>query len=157
MIPSFRCTGPDDTAPPPPGEGLRVQVTRPVPLQPGPPRRARQVLLVDDDEFVRLPVESFLKRLGLVTHSVGSGPEALALVASGAPVDLAVLDVVMPDMDGMETLARLRMLRPDLPVLFITGFMDERLAALLSGQPNLRLLRKPFGLEALAEALTGWR
>lgn len=65
-------------------------------------------------------------------------------------LDLAVLDVVMPRIAGLDLARALRERRPDLVVLFVSGYGDERAAALTGLGPAVHLLRKPFTGQALA-------
>jgi len=62
----------------------------------------------------------------------------------------------MPVMDGVETLGRLRCLRPDLPVLLATGFVDERIPGVLNRFPKVRVLAKPFTIADLSAGLLDW-
>src|SRR5215471_17718306 len=92
-------------------------------------------LLIDDDPDARNLIEVSLSRdPAFSIHSCASGREALAVTAGWSP-DLILLDVIMPDMDGPATLARLRE-RPqisDVPVIFVTGLeQPDKLAELES-------------------------
>jgi CheY-like chemotaxis protein len=103
------------------------------------------VLVVEDEPLVRAHAVRSLRAAGYDVAEA-SGPEpALALVASGGPpIDLLVTDVVMPRMGGPELAARLRSSRPDLPVLFTSGYTDR--AGELRGAPgtDASFLPKPF-------------
>jgi len=117
------------------------------------PARVLEILLVDDEELVRGTVVSMLDVLGHHAQSASSGLEALRRLEAGMEVHLVILDINMPGMDGVETLSRLRSIRPELPVLFATGFVDERLPAILTRFPSVRIIKKPFGLTELRQAL----
>jgi len=80
------------------------------------------ILVVDDDEMVRLNLEAVLRMEGYGVRTAESGPEALG-AASTAVTDLIVLDISMPGMDGWETLRRLRRCpeTSHLPVVALTG------------------------------------
>lgn len=88
------------------------------------------VLVVEDDEAVRTATARLLGRAGYRVLEAAGGQEALDLV-EGTPVriDAVVSDVVMRDMDGVHLLERLRRLRPDLPVVLMSGYSDEELSA----------------------------
>ena len=102
--------------------------------------RPATVLLVDDDSSVREITRSLLEHTGYTVLEVGSGGAALDLL-SHAHVDLLIVDFAMPGMNGMEVARRASALRPDLPVLFITGYAD---AEALSEVGSERIVAKPF-------------
>jgi PAS domain S-box-containing protein len=150
-----------------PGKGTRVEMVLPqlaaqAPAAPAPAvagqgvGRSLRVLLVDDDALIRETVPPLLEHMGHRTQAAAGGLEALGLLEAGLDFDLAILDVSMPGMDGIETLGRLRVLRPGLPVLLATGFVDERMPGVLSRFPNVRMLRKPFLISDLGEGLAGF-
>ncbi len=105
-----------------------------------------RVLLVDDDDLVRMVVADALRQQGCDVVEAPSGSEALLLATASAPFDLVVSDVVMPMMAGPSMVARMRASRPDLKVLFITGHPG---AHDLRGE---RVLYKPFTGDALRRA-----
>ena len=84
----------------------------------------KRVLVVDDDPEVRLFVETVLSEGGLATVAAGEGGEALRHLVRSA-FDLLLTDVRMPGMDGFELARRARALRPDLAVLFMSGYSAE--------------------------------
>lgn len=81
------------------------------------------VLVVEDDADIRALLEIRLARLGHRVTGVGSGEEALALLSVAGPPDVAVLDVLMPGMSGLELLARMRCTEScaTVPVVFLSG------------------------------------
>jgi signal transduction histidine kinase/CheY-like chemotaxis protein len=105
-----------------------------------------RVLLVDDDPDVRAVTSAILAEHGCRVIEVASGLAAIDAEASGAPIDVVLLDFAMPGMNGGETAARLREQRPDLPMVMMSGFADvETLSAHWSGP----LLHKPFSAAIL--------
>lgn len=112
-----------------------------------------EILLVDDDDLLRSTIPPMLAALGHRVTVAASGPEALVAIEQPPPPEVALLDVNMPDMDGLETFRRLRARRPDLPVLFVTGLKDDRLEALLKTGPAVGYLAKPFTLPELEARL----
>ena len=111
------------------------------------------LLLVDDDALLVESLAESLREMGFQVVTAQSGPEALEVAkAGGGPLDAVVLDVRMPHMDGAELARRLRALAPKLPILFMTGYADDREAELnrLSGRAPLL---KPFAPSRLAEVL----
>jgi CheY-like chemotaxis protein len=104
------------------------------------------ILLVDDDDLILASVPSLLGILGHHVVSVDRGAKALALLEVEPPPDLVIMDVTMPDMGGVETLKRLRVSRPGLPVLLATGNVDAAVEDALKGDPHTRVIPKPFSL-----------
>jgi signal transduction histidine kinase/ActR/RegA family two-component response regulator len=114
-------------------------------------RTPAAILVVDDDVDVRDIVVGSLRRLGYAVIEAENGIEALGRLddAAGEPrVGLLVADVAMADMSGMVLAERARMRRPDLPVLYITGYADTSVLALEAGAS---VLRKPFRIAELAD------
>lgn len=114
---------------------------------------ARQlILLVDDDEAIRSGLAPFLERSGFEVVQAGDGQAALDFLESaGSPrPDLVVLDVLMPRLDGRETLRRIRRDDRWLPVILLTqvGESFERAAALEEGADDY--LNKPFDPQELS-------
>lgn len=113
------------------------------------------ILLVEDDDMVRQTMEEILRLAGHETRSARNGREAIALCAESGP-DLVVTDILMPEIEGVETIARLRALKPELPIIAYSGggrserfeFLDmaERIGA-------DRVLRKPILPRQLCEAV----
>jgi CheY-like chemotaxis protein len=108
-----------------------------------------RILLVEDDPRVRTATVGALEDLGYDPVSCSSGAEAMRLFAS-EDFDLVVSDVVMPEMTGPELIRELRARRPDVAVLFVTGFVGDGESDDLVGHD---LLRKPFTVAALASAV----
>ena len=96
--------------------------------QDSPPREDRvRVLVVDDEAYITDLVATALRYEGFEAVAAGSGREALSLVESFRP-QLIVLDVMLPDLDGFEVQRKLVDRGRRLPVLFLTGHFDQRLA-----------------------------
>jgi PAS domain S-box-containing protein len=119
--------------------------------EPGDPLR---VLLVDDDELIQRTVPELLRSLGHLPMVAGGGQEALRRMEGGAAVDLVILDMDMPGMDGQATLSRIRLLHPALPVIVATGHHDPITEQRISTLPGVRRLAKPFAASDL-EAMIG--
>ena len=114
-----------------------------------------RILLVDDEEIV---LQMFEAVLALDNHEVttaSDGNAAIAAVAAG-DFDVVVTDIVMPDKEGIETIVEIRKLRPDLPIIAMSGggrgsstdYLE--LAALLGAK---RTLAKPFSTQELLDAV----
>jgi two-component system OmpR family response regulator len=108
----------------------------------------RRVLVVDDEENVAHLVASALRFDGFETITADTGSRALAAVAEQSP-DLVVLDVMLPDLDGMEVLRRLRTGGSDVPVVFLTArdAGEHRVDGLRAGADDYVV--KPFSVEEL--------
>jgi CheY-like chemotaxis protein len=109
------------------------------------------VLVVDDEATIRMLVTETLEELGYAAIEVADGQSALKILESDARVDLLVTDVGLPGMNGREVADAARAMRPDLRVLFITGYAHN--AAIGNGtalQPGMEIITKPFALDALA-------
>jgi CheY-like chemotaxis protein len=104
---------------------------------------------VDDDELIRISVGPMLMALGHSVHTAADGQEALDQLQAGLEVDLVILDMNMPGLNGAQTLPRLLALRPGQIVLMATGYSEDAIAPLMEGRPNVHSLRKPFSLEEL--------
>ncbi len=112
-------------------------------------RGRETVLVVDDDRDVRELAVACLEEYGYRILAAGSGVEGLELLGREASVDLLLIDYAMPEMNGAETVRLARRIRPDLEVLFITGYADLR--ALHEHVGPSAILQKPFKLAQLAE------
>ncbi len=112
------------------------------------------VLLVDEDLPVRKVCESFLRRLGCSVLAVGNGPDAVRIFSQRYDeVDLAILDLGMADMDGVATFRRLRVIDPEIRVIFSTGSGEEELAERTGGIDDYGYIAKPFKLANVRRAL----
>jgi PAS domain S-box-containing protein len=113
----------------------------------------RTVLLAEDEELVRGLAVRILEQAGFTVHAAASGSEALELHDGlAAPVDLLVTDMVMPGLNGRALAERLRSARPELPVVFMSGYSEEAPTLDLDGD-GVTFLAKPFPLMALVEAV----
>jgi CheY-like chemotaxis protein len=115
--------------------------------------QAATVLLVEDEEGVRRASERILRQAGFDVVAASDGPEALALF-DGQRVDVLVTDVVMPGgLSGADLAERLRLLRPDLPVVFTSGYGRDHLAHRGPLLGDTQLLRKPFPADTLVDVV----
>ena len=112
------------------------------------------VLLVEDEDAVRSFAARALGQRGYKVLEAATGTEALDLFAQhNGEVDLVVSDVVMPEMDGPTLMKRLRGDRPDLKIIFISGYAEDAFRKNLSENEDFMFLQKPFDLKALAAAV----
>jgi two-component system cell cycle sensor histidine kinase/response regulator CckA len=112
------------------------------------------ILLVEDEDPVRAVNARALTARGYTVLEAASGVEALDIITErGAPVDLVVSDVVMPEMDGPTLLGELRKLYPDLKVIFVSGYAEEAFRKNLPEGEDFNFLPKPFSLRQLVETV----
>jgi signal transduction histidine kinase/integral membrane sensor domain MASE1 len=109
------------------------------------------ILLVEDEVAVRAFAARALQSRGYTVHEAGSGTEALEVMAeTGGTIDLVVSDVVMPEMDGPSLLRELRKTRPDLKIIFVSGYAEDAFKKNLPENEQFSFLPKPFSLKDLA-------
>jgi two-component system cell cycle sensor histidine kinase/response regulator CckA len=109
------------------------------------------VLLVEDEPMVRAVAERALTRHGYSVLTATNGEEALDILGKGEEIALLISDVVMPAMDGPTMVREARKSRPDLPILFMSGYAEEQLRKSID-LDNVAFLPKPFSVQELAEA-----
>jgi CheY-like chemotaxis protein len=116
-----------------------------------PRRGAGSILLVEDEKTVRRMLREILIELGYDVLEAVNGRDALDVAGRHAgPIDLLLTDVMMPEINGRELAERLRGVRPDTKVLFISGYTDE---AMRDGGAGVNFLQKPFTPPALAQRI----
>ena len=112
------------------------------------------ILLVEDEEAVRAFAARALQSRGYKVFEASSGVDALEVMKkSGGAVDLVVSDVVMPELDGPSMLRELRKTRPDLKIIFISGYAEDAFKKNLPDGEKFHFLPKPFSLKQLAVAV----
>jgi two-component system, cell cycle sensor histidine kinase and response regulator CckA len=111
-----------------------------------------RLLIVEDEPMVRAVAERALVRQGYTVETACDGEEALAFIAEGRQYDLVVSDVVMPNMDGPAMARELRVLRPDMRILFMSGYAEEQLRKSITID-KVAFLPKPFSVQQIAEAV----
>jgi two-component system cell cycle sensor histidine kinase/response regulator CckA len=109
------------------------------------------VLLVEDEPTVRSVAERALTRHGYTVITADNGEDALEILAKNEPIDLLISDVVMPGMDGPTMVREARESRPELKILFMSGYAEEQLRKSIDIE-NVNFLPKPFSVTDLAEA-----
>jgi two-component system cell cycle sensor histidine kinase/response regulator CckA len=109
------------------------------------------ILLVEDEPMVRAVAERALTRHGYTVITADNGEEALEVIAHGEPIDLLISDVVMPGMDGPAMVEQALKERPDLKILFMSGYAEEQLRDSINVD-SAHFLPKPFSVQELAEA-----
>ncbi len=116
-------------------------------------RRNLTVLIVEDEAGVRDFAIEAAAELGFDPLAASDGAEALELLRGHPEIALALTDVIMPGMSGREFAARARASRPDVPVVFMTGYTREAIVDEDSFDPETHLVTKPFTVEQLSREL----
>lgn len=112
------------------------------------------ILLVEDDEGVRLPASEFLKMEGFKVLQAKNGPEALHIALRHRSVlDLLITDIVMPEMSGHEVAASLQEMYPGLKVLYMSGDPSQNLLGQVVEEAQNTALQKPFSLSTLHQRI----
>ena len=111
-----------------------------------------EILVVDDEPSVRDFLIAFLEQRGNRVQGVGDGHAALAVAQKQRP-DVIFLDIIMPGMDGIETLRRLRDEVPESTVIMISGISDQDLALRALSLGAYDFIRKPFDLDYLEKVV----
>ncbi|HWY14203.1 MAG TPA: ATP-binding protein [Rhizomicrobium sp.] len=132
-------------------KGDSLQIAEPERAPPRDITGQDTILLVEDEEAVRSFAARALKLRGYRVLEAAGGEEALELVSrhEGA-IHLLITDVVMPNMDGPTLVRALKRLRPDMAVIFMSGYAEEAFRRHDENAAELHFLAKPFGLKQLA-------
>ena len=110
------------------------------------------LLVVDDEAIIRMLIVDVLQEAGYTTLEAKDGPGALDVLQSGAPIDMLITDVGLPGgMNGRQIADAGRTLRPDLKVLFITGYAENEVVSNIRLDPGTQILTKPFPIELLGD------
>lgn len=110
-----------------------------------------KVLLVEDEDMVRIVAERALTRAGYEVTTCASGDEGLAAIREGQTgFDIVVSDVVMPGMDGPAMVRAIRAQMPDMPVLFMSGYAEEQLRRDID-IPDMHFIAKPFSVAEIGD------
>lgn len=117
------------------------------------PKRSCNVLIVDDEESVRLFVARVVQEAGHQTTTASDGPEAIEAAAKLESIDLLITDLMMPKMSGDELARRLRLNQPSLKVLHLTGFSDRLFKDRSTLWQDEAFLEKPCSVKGLMEAM----
>lgn len=110
------------------------------------------VLVVDDDQIIRDQLLKELKRNFFTVHQAGCGREAME-IAGRADIDIILLDVKLPDIDGFELLEKLKQKRPDCVIIVITGFGNQEIAIQSLRRGAIDYIEKPIRMLEMSAAL----
>src|SRR5690606_5766085 len=118
------------------------------------PRGTGHLLVVDDEEAIRIASRGMLESLGYTVNVAATGEEALALVErEDKKFDLVLLDMIMPQMSGREVFDELRKKMPDLPVILASGFSREEDVRAMRASGLDAFLHKPYRKAELARTV----
>ena len=124
----------------------------PEPVQANDLSLSGTVLVIDDDEGVRELAQEVLQRAGMTVLCAPDGRTGLELFRTrNSEVRVVLLDRTMPELSGADTLEGIRSIRPDTPVVLVSGYSEERIRDELGGKGLDGFLKKPFLPEALLE------
>jgi len=125
------------------------------PSEPEPDAHAGNatILVVDDEDVVRVTARRMLELRGYHVLNASSGSRAVEMIRRGNAVDLALVDLTMPEMDGEQTFVALRALAPDLPVVFMSGHSREDMGLRVAGKDLTSHITKPFRMNVLSETI----
>ncbi|NQZ95090.1 MAG: response regulator, partial [Myxococcales bacterium] len=133
----------------------RTSSTLTTPSEPEPDVRAgsETILVVDDEDLVRGAAGRMLELSGYQVIEASSGSRAVEIIRRGSAVDLALVDLTMPVMDGEQTFVALRAVAPDLPVVFMSGHSREDVGLRVAGKERSSHITKPFRISVLSETI----
>ena len=117
-------------------------------------RGAGLILVVDDEESVRSTSRRMLERMGFEVLAAGGGREALVLLDAHAErVRAVLLDLTMPDLDGVQTCTQIQRQWPALPVVLTSGYSEQEVMPRFAERKPAAFLQKPYGYDTLLEAM----
>jgi PAS domain S-box-containing protein len=108
------------------------------------------VLVIEDDSAVRLIISDVLRDLGYACIEASDGQAALPMLTSNTPLDLLITDVGLPGLNGRQIAEIARRYRPQLKILFVTGYAEHATGHAPFLEPGMEMVTKPFALDALA-------
>ena len=115
---------------------------------------SKNVLVIDDNLAVLTVVGCMLESGGYNVLLASTAETALRLAArESLAIDLAVVDIVMPDVSGPDLVERMRVIRPDMKVLFMSGFVDAEVVRVKALDQGMQFLPKPFTSDGLLESV----
>ena len=140
-LPRHHVQAEDETSSPKPSEAARAE-------------SGETVLVVDDEPTIRMLVTEVLEELGYAAIEAADGTSGLRVLQTDARIDLLVTDVGLPGgMNGRQMTDAARTTRPDLKVLFITGYAENAVLSHGHLEPGMHVMTKPFAMEALANRI----
>lgn len=114
--------------------------------------RDSQILIVDDEDVVRETIKRILEDEGFDVFIAGNGITAVGIVED-YNIDIALLDIKLPDMNGVEVLERIKLIKPKIKIVMITAYEMEELVKKAFVAGAYACLHKPFEIQALLKIL----
>ena len=115
---------------------------------------AETVLLVDDEDFIVSVGKAMLEKLGYRVFVSKSGREAVKKVINiGNDIDLVILDLIMPGMDGGKVFDRIREIKPQMPMILSSGYAIDGLPSEIMGRGCNAFIQKPFNISDLSKKI----
>jgi CheY-like chemotaxis protein len=116
-------------------------------------RKPGAVLVVEDEEGLRLAVVAMLEKNGFTVVAAGNGDAALALIGARREIGVVLLDITLPGMPGRVVLEELRRARPDLKIILTSGYAQDKAASDFAGLSVDGFIRKPYTIADLVDRL----
>ncbi|MBN2529099.1 MAG: response regulator [Deltaproteobacteria bacterium] len=117
--------------------------------------RRHTVLLVDDEVLIRKSAKRIFEKIGYAVYVAEDGQRAIQILSEHRhEIDLIVLDMIMPIMDGPATFARAREMRPDIPVILCSGYSKDDSATELLKNDNVGFVQKPFSVGEISSRMS---
>ena len=114
----------------------------------------QKVLIIDDETAIQMLLENYLGSQGFDVVTVSSSKEGVEQFQSEKDgIECAIVDHALPDEGGIQTVAKLREINPDLPVLLVSGAEDSRILDFVDENPKTEYLNKPFDMGDLLNTL----
>jgi CheY-like chemotaxis protein len=144
------------------GTTFKVYIPKGVEQDRAPVKTARKavtsgtgtILLVEDDMMVGRMTAEMLKSIGYTVLIENNPVDALSFCEKNhSPIDLLITDVVMPNMNGKELRDRIKIIRPDIKVLFMSGYTSNVIVHHGIPEESVHFIQKPFGLNDLARKI----
>jgi CheY-like chemotaxis protein len=107
--------------------------------------------VVEDEDIVRGLVNDVLSDLGLTVIEAATGQAGLDILSSKQQVDLLITDIGLPGLNGRQMADAARLLRPNLKILFMTGYAEIAVSATNVLEQGMAMITKPFTISALAD------
>lgn len=118
---------------------------------------AGTILVVEDEPVVRALIVEVLSELGYETLEAEDGPSGLEALQSRRHLDMLITDIGLPGLNGRQIADAARVARPDLKVLFMTGYAENAANAAGFLEPGMAMITKPFAMEVLTARIQGKR
>ena len=125
-----------------------------IPAVPSGSEKTVTILIIDDEDMLRLPIASMLRRKGHSVLETRDGATGVDMFRAQAPdIDIVLLDLTLPGMSGGEILAHLRKIRPNIKVVLSTAYGRDRAFKDVTDTESVYYLRKPYKIDDLTALL----